>query len=269
MISDPLTIKFCKFTFDYTGRVQSVKLNSGRYKLEVWGSSGGENKQQINNGSYSGYAGKGGYSVGTLTLNKETTLYIYVGGSSTTKSGGWNGGGSSKTYGAGGGGSTDISLYGDDGSNEWNTSKHMNSRLIVAGGGGGSSHTTYPGWLGGSGGGDKGENGGCGQKGGTQTTGYKFGIGSNANNHSSGGGGGWYGGFAHNGLGWGPGGGGGSGFVYNSSTAENYPSGCILNSSFYLTNSKTMSGNTNIPSTTGIGTEQGHTGNGYAIITSQ
>lgn len=41
---------------------------------------------------------------------------------------------------------TDISLYGDDGSHEWNYSKHLNSHIIVEGGGGGSSLTSNANW---------------------------------------------------------------------------------------------------------------------------
>ena len=77
------------------------------------------------------------------------------------------------------------------------------------------------------------------------------------------GGGGWYGGSSspsHNG------GAGGSGYVYTSSTASSYPSGCLLNSSYYLSNAATYAGNTSFPSTSG-GTETGHSGNGYARIT--
>ena len=59
---------------------------------------------------------------------------------------------------------------------------------------------------------------------------------------------------------------GGSGYVYTSSTASSYPSGCLLNSSYYLSNASTKAGNTSMPSTSG-GTETGHTGNGYARIT--
>lgn len=51
----------------------------------------------------------------------------------------------------------------------------------------------------------------------------------------------------------GPGGGGGSGYVYTSSTASQYPSGCLLNSSYYLTNAST--------------TGNSRSGNGYATIT--
>ena len=59
---------------------------------------------------------------------------------------------------------------------------------------------------------------------------------------------------------------GGSGYVYTSSTASNYPSGCLLNSSYYLNNAETKAGNTSFSSTSG-GTETGHSGNGYARIT--
>ena len=53
--------------YDYTGAVQSVTLTKGTYKLECWGAMGGYR-------SSASYAGKGGYSVGTLTLPSPTTL---------------------------------------------------------------------------------------------------------------------------------------------------------------------------------------------------
>lgn len=278
MISNSLTIKPRPqlFNFEYTGQVQEITLDPGNYKLEVWGASGGENNVECNeqgdNGkTYSGLPGKGGYSVGTLNLPKKTTLYVYVGGSSKNHLGGWNGGGSANSPGAGGGGSTDISLYCSSNKAEWNVDSHLYSRIIVAGGGGGSALATYEKYhQGGYGGGENGEsNSNC--TGGTQTTGYKFGCGeSNTLRHSSGGGGGWYGGCSCNCRGgWGIGGSGGSGFVYNSSTASNYPSGCKLNSAFYLTNSQTISGNKDIPTPDGKSTEKGHVGNGYAKITPQ
>ena len=77
------------------------------------------------------------------------------------------------------------------------------------------------------------------------------------------GGGGWYGGGAGGAV---SGGGGGSGYVYTSSTASNYPSGCLLNSSYYLTSASTTAGNTAFTSPTGTN-ETGHTGNGYIRIT--
>lgn len=122
---------------------------------------------------------------------------------------------------------------------------------------------------------------GSGGGGGTQTTGGvggsnnagTFGQGGQGLSTSSGyggaGGGGWYGGGGSI-----PdysgdddrGGGGGSGYVYTSSTASNYPSGCLLNSSYYLTNASTIAGNTAFTSPTGT-SETGHTGNGYVRIT--
>lgn len=84
-------------------------------------------------------------------------------------------------------------------------------------------------------------------------------------NHAGGGGGGFYGGGAgreNSGFG-----SGGSGYVYTSSTASNYPSGCLLNSLYYLTNAETKAGNTSFPSPTSNGNETGHSGNGYARIT--
>lgn len=122
---------------------------------------------------------------------------------------------------------------------------------------------------------------GSGGGGGTQTTGGvggnnntgTFGQGGQGLSSSSGyggaGGGGWYGGGGSI-----PdysgdddrGGGGGSGYVYTSQTAFSYPSGCLLNSSYYLTNAITVTGNTAFTSPTGAN-EIGHTGNGYIRIT--
>ena len=77
------------------------------------------------------------------------------------------------------------------------------------------------------------------------------------------GGGGWYGGGAGGAV---SGGGGGSGYIYTSSTASNYPSGCLLNSSYYLANAQTIVGDTAFTSPTGVN-EIGHAGNGYIRIT--
>lgn len=55
------------------------------------------------------------------------------------------------------------------------------------------------------------------------------------------------------------------GYVYTSSTATNYPSGCTLNSTYYLTSTQLTAGNSSFPAPAG-GTETGHTGNGYARI---
>lgn len=150
--------------FEYTGEVQSVVLRKGKYKLQCWGAQGGNVT-----GSYSASGSKGGYSEGILTLNKKTTIYVFVGGkgadistsnTSGIANGGWNGGGSSVhysryntdgyngiSYPRSGGGATDMALvtstmsynnYITDRSNE-----SLLSRFIVAGGGAGSSYMTY------------------------------------------------------------------------------------------------------------------------------
>ena len=56
------------------GSVQTFTVPvTGNYDLQVWGASGGN--------SSSGYlGGNGGYSKGTISLNKDDVLYIYVGG---------------------------------------------------------------------------------------------------------------------------------------------------------------------------------------------
>lgn len=247
--------------FDYTGTVQTVTLPKGTYKLECWGAQGGNG---CTDNSYTG--GKGGYSIGTISLNTKITLYIYVGGrgvsseasgSGAIRAGGFNGGGSGRDWsstnhgGSGGAGATDIRINQDS----------FYARVIVAGGGGGASDDGN----GGSGGGVSGIS--TGASAGTATSGSGFGqaaASSYTSGECGGGGGGWYGGY-------GGGsenipGGGGSGYVYISSTASNYPSGCLLNSSYYLSDAKTIAGNNSFISPTGS-SETGHSGNGYCRIT--
>lgn len=111
-------------TFSYNGTTGSdgsvqtfTAPTTDSYTFEVWGAQGG------NYDTY--YGGLGGYSKGTVNLEKGTKLYIYVGGTPATNSsnrtavtGGFNGGGngynryysSTYTYGQGGGGATDIEL---------------------------------------------------------------------------------------------------------------------------------------------------------------
>lgn len=265
--------------YDYTGAVQTVTLPKGVYKLECWGASGGYR-------SGSTYAGYGGYSVGTLTLTEPTNIFIYSGGSGQTggTSGGFNGGGKRSSY-NGGGGASDIRIGQDS----------LYARVIVAGGGGSCGSSTKHGMYGGGEtGGSSSESYGSGGYGGTQTGvsssswqtttqptstssqagAYAgFGFGGNGIYRSSGyggaGGGGWYGGSGAYPDGSGDddrGGGGGSGYVYTSTTATNYPSGCLLTSAHYLTDAQTIAGNASMPSTSGS-TETGHQGNGYVRIT--
>ena len=247
--------------FTYTGECTTyIAKSDGYYNLEVWGAQGGNY-----NTTYVG--GLGGYSKGIVHLTKGTTLYVCVGGQpqtvTTTKTavpGGFNGGGngfnrdysSTYTYGQAGGGATDIRI----GQN------NLYARVIVAGGGSGSNNRTS-GYAGG------GTSGVTGQSGyaGTQTsagTGGSFGQGGSAstsgNNYkygASGGGGGFYGGGAgtsySDSTNYDKYSGGGSGYVYTQATASSYPSGCLLNSTYYLTAAST--------------TEGINTGNGKATIT--
>lgn len=262
--------------FDYTGSVQTATLTPGTYKLECWGAQGG---------TYSGYiGGYGGYSKGTITLTKTTTVYISVGGagSSSSTAAGFNGGGTGISSGRGGGGATDVRI----GQNS------LYSRVIVAGGGGGAGVTSANANPCGCGGGEYGGDGyyndttgsytaGQNRSGGsasqtaggiTWSTGTQatFGQGGNASGYScGGGGGGWYGGggaYDNDSDSDGRWGGGGSGYVYTSSTAKNYPNGCLLNSTHYLTNAQTIAGNTSFTSPTGSA-ETGHTGSGFCRIT--
>lgn len=262
--------------FKYTGAVQSIILPKGTYTLECWGAQGGNRSQDSASATVTG-SGLGGYSIGTLTLTQSTTCYIYVGGkggmSSSTGNvkvkGGFNGGGfasheSTGEPGNGGGGATDVRIAQDS----------LYARVIVAGGGGGSGEDNETGGYGG------GETGGAGSgntsltqasqtSGGTNS--FGFGLGGNTYNGGAGGGG-WYGGASRYSVSSystgsdSEGGGGGSGYVYTSSTASNYPSGCLLNSSYYLTNAQTIAGNQSFTSPTGS-SETGHAGNGFCRIT--
>ena len=282
------------YNFQYSGEEKSFEVNSGQYILEVWGAQGGYR----NNTSY---GGKGGYSIGTINLENDTQLFIYVGGAggngtsgcgSTICTGGFNGGGYRYKY-YGGGGATDIRV----GSNS------LYSRVIVAGGGGSDGASNKKGMHGGglSGGSSTESWSSCSSycgKGGTQTYsgysqeytvteqattelttntlanyggGFAFGGGGiyKSGGYGGAGGGGWYGGSGTSPDGSGDddrGGGGGSGYVYTESTAVNYPSGCLLNGNYYLTDAEIIDGNTSFLSPNGI-SETGHSGNGYARIT--
>lgn len=228
------------FTFKDYGQMWTPDTDC-TIKIEVWGARGG---------SKVGYGGYGGYSVGEVTIPKNTTLYIYTGGRPSGYLGGFNGGGDSAgNLGSGGGGATDVRV---GGASLWR-------RLIVAGGGGGGASSTYTGGRGGGLEGSRGESMGTDGEysgnGGTQTAGGvgndartsgSFGQGgngySNASNadtdktrHTGGGGGGWYGGsggyysYAS--------GSGGSGYVLTSTSFK--PDGYELDSKYYMTNAQT------------------------------
>lgn len=274
---------------EYSGSAKSMKLPKGTFKLECWGAQGGYR-------SSTAYGGKGGYSTGVLNLTSPITCYIYVGGSGNTggTSGGFNGGGTRYSY-QGGGGASDIRLGQDS----------LYARVIVAGGGGSDGATSRGGGAGGgtTAQNTTASNYGAGGYGGgystsspnsggtsyfagisatkptttsptTQAQTYNgFGWGGSGPYRSSGyggaGGGGWFGGVGTYPDGSGDddkGGGGGSGYVYTSDTAANYPSGCLLNSNYYLTETQNICGNTTTPAVSG-GTETGRSGDGYIRIT--
>ena len=269
----------------YSGSKATIQLPPGEYRLECWGAQGGSF-----NTTY--YGGKGGYSKGDLKLTTNTTLYLYAGGQGTngttsgTFAGGFNGGGQAYTGSAtydmsAGGGGTDIRIKQDS----------LYARVIVAGGGGGAgSYSSSYRYSGGAGGGTSGTTGSqystsyrAGGRGAATSAGTSY-YGSTSNSttygtlasfgqggaakttsttyYIAGGGGGWYGGgYSRRGPG-----GGGSGYVYTNSTYSQYPSGCLLNSSYYLTNASTSAGTTSFLSPSGS-SETGHAGNGYIRIT--
>lgn len=275
------------YTYSYNGSYSTFNVpTTGYYQLEVWGAEGGYRSSNT-------YSGKGGYASGKIFLKQGEVLYIYVGGNGTSHSG-YNGGGMSGctvangcTTNIYGGGATDIRVG----------SQSLYARVIVAGGGGSVGAATKKGGAGG------GTTGGtttesytsqgcsataCGQGGtqtaggaGTTTSGYtatagSFGYGgagyrygASSFGYGGAGGGGWYGGSGSV-----PdtssdddrGGGGGSGYVLTSSSSK--PTGYLLGSQYYMTETVLTAGDSSIPSTTLGGTATtGRSGDGYARIT--
>ena len=207
-----------------TQGVQEWKVpQKGNYLIEAWGAQGGS-------GGYFSYAdfsstgGLGGFAKGSIELEKDSVIYIFVGqqGEGYTqnsqrmgdnKSGGWNGGGNSfyGTSGTGGGGASDVRLGGID----------LANRIIVAAGGGGGGNARNSTELsnGGNGGGLTAitlpnssqfyaRSPGAGA---TQSWGNALGVGADTTqNLSGGGGGGYYGGRSGANS---TGGGGGSSYI--------------------------------------------------------
>ncbi len=74
------------YNFDYTGSEQTFIVPiTGKYKLETWGSQGGSYNE-----TYRG--GYGAYSTGIISLIKNETMYINVGGAGSKEVAGYNGG---------------------------------------------------------------------------------------------------------------------------------------------------------------------------------
>lgn len=226
------------YEFAYTGGEQQfIAEISGYYKIETWGGQGGNS---LKNGVESGIGGYGGYSTGTLILKKDDILYVCVGGKGgdgkiniLETPGGYNGGGIShwdnndNEASGGGGGATHIAKS----LGLLSTFENKTDELyIVSGAGGGALWDVN----GGSGGGQSGNtgvitdsNGTYYSNGGTQLSGYKFGIGEDgkilSTSPDGGGGAGFYGG--NIGVGRtndGTPGGGGSGYIGNPLLTNKY-----------------------------------------------
>ena len=205
------------YRFDYTGTVQKwVVPETGEYYFHLFGGTGGYLTQEEADilgleRLYVTY-GRGGETDATVNLTKGDVLYLAVGGggkasvedpstvtdqSSLKVEGGWNGGGSASGNGAGSGGGATHVAYKDG----LLSSLSDSDLLLVAGGGGGRGSQDDQGIGGiGAGGGESGENALERQKiiarGGSQTSGYKRGIGESASVTRGAGGGGYYGGYA-------------------------------------------------------------------------
>lgn len=258
----------------YSGSPISMTLPAGRYKLETWGAEGSQVYPM-------GTPGRGGYSMGILSLYTSKLCYFLAGGTN-----GYNGGGSnSENYyvptfsNASSGGGSDVRI----GTNTYYY------RVIVAGGGGcggavQDGNTIYPvsgGYGGGTNGGNSAAVNNKTSTGGTQTAGGTSAM-PNPNNAGgfgeggiTSGGGGWYSGGGTNltaatAVKWGTAFpcGGGSGFVYTEENAGKVPSGYGLNSTYYLESdsavTKTGASSILLPDGT---SSVGNTGNGYVRIT--
>ena len=267
------------WNYDYTGGEQTFTSPcDGTYKLEVWGAQGGT----VNSNYFGGY---GSYSIGNYKLLINKVLYLNVGGTTSTPSGGYNGGGTGQyngtiqngyyLIGRGGGGATHIAKA--SGLLK-NLSSDIDNIMIIAGGGGGSvigdQNYSRGGHAGGYIGGDSTAypfNGATLKEyfpssGGTQTgpgdsngTFGSFGLGANGASWSAGGGAGLYGGNS----GWGLGGGGGSGYIGNKDlqNASMYCYNCEESS---VESTKTISTTCTSATPTENCAKQG---NGYARIT--
>ena len=206
--------------FSYKGEAEKfIVPYNGVYKIEAWGASGSNNS----------FGGKGAYTSGIITLDKNEELYIYVGKQSTGTGATFNGGGSCTSNCTAGGGATDIRLL----NGNWNDASGLASRIMVAAGGGGYNPYSS-GYAGGSGGKLVGINGAGDSPTtvATQTTGGissgnvasrngSFGKGGSGDKWGGGGAGGYYGGAGGKNSGTGNGGAGGSSYIsgYKGSVA--------------------------------------------------
>ena len=116
------------WTYNFTGDVQSFTAPvSGQYIFECYGAGISTSK--------------GSFAKGTIGLEKDETVYIYVGGQNNTFNGGgaggavWHSASNSE-------GSFNQNIYSDPGcgATDVRVGTELDGRLIVAGGGGGNGH---------------------------------------------------------------------------------------------------------------------------------
>lgn len=302
IVSNAVDTRGASLEFSYEGRAREVTLSAGRYVLEVWGASGGKSTRSGPR-TERGRGGLGGYSKGTIALQRATRVFVVVGGkgeSANSADGAETGGGFPDGGGTKTGHYSDRSTVPGGGSTSIRVSNNsLNARVIVAGGGGGAGGDSQCTDHGGFGGGTTGGNSYCegklrDQGAGTQTgstpgprgsgpagVAGTFGQGAtglycSGCDSGGGGGGGWYGG-GSGGYGGSTNcasGGGGSGWVFTRDSYQAWKSGAPsdaskfeLGPSLYLESASTTPGSGSFPAPQGSGSEKGHEGHGYAKIT--
>ena len=144
----------CTVTFPYTGDYYSWTVPAGVTSIDfdAQGAQGGSGFYQSSANNRGGF---GGRIKGKLSVTPGSSFYLFVGGSGSKLTAGWNGGGSGNSsgasyFGGGGGGASDI-----------RTTTAESTRVVVAGGGGGGAYNygVTDGDRGGNGGGEIGEQG--------------------------------------------------------------------------------------------------------------
>lgn len=236
------------FTNNYTSYTNFRIPATGIYEFECWGAEGGHASGAVDGTTLEAKGGKGGHAKVYKKMKKGQMLYVYLGGhpngtnSNNVSNIGGNGNSyaSTKHFGAAGGGATYVSStsVGIQGMSDQSRyySNYKNEIIVIAGGGGGAgiSATTYSNSTpknnyekgphnGGYAGGEKGEDGSSGSRGGHQTsesyyeyTGWGYIASPTSTSQTySGGGSGWFAGdYGLNGNS----GAGGSSYVGNNPT---------------------------------------------------
>ena len=148
--------------FSCVGKCQEITLPwYGSYKMECWGANGANHTRETT----THYGGISGYVAGIIAMEKNKTLYVYVGDQSGFNGGGIVGPSAQLSWGSNGGGGTDIRLAKHNDtqySTIWGGVASLRSRIIVAAGGGGANNR-WDGYGEGDGGYGGGLTGGTGQ----------------------------------------------------------------------------------------------------------